>query len=126
MTHMSSVQHAADLPHAFAAAFNTFDPEQVERVYEPESLLVLDAGHPLTGAERAGANADLQKLGQPITVNPRHVYVCGDIALLLVDWEIPAAGISGTATDVARRGPDGFWRYVIDNPLGLSTQPVGR
>ncbi|MCE7005892.1 DUF4440 domain-containing protein [Kibdelosporangium philippinense] len=118
---MTSVQHAADLPHAFAKAFDSFDPAQVERVYEPESLLVLDAGKPLTGAERASANAELQKLGKRITVEPRHVYVCGDIALLLVDWKIPDAGISGTATDVARRGPDGCWRYVIDNP-----QPVGR
>jgi hypothetical protein len=61
---MTSVQHAADLPHAFAKAFNSFDPAEVERVYEPESLLILD---------------------------------------------------------VARRGPDGSWRYIIDNP-----QPVGR
>lgn len=118
---MTSVHQAADLPNAFATAFNSFDPDQVERLYEPEGLLVLDAGDPLTGTERAGANAKLQALRQPITVQPRHVYVCGDIALLLVDWEIPDAGICGTATDVARRGPDGCWRYVIDNP-----QPVGR
>jgi ketosteroid isomerase-like protein len=26
--------------------------------------------------------------------------------------------VDGTATDVARRGPDGLWRYVIDNPFG--------
>ncbi|WP_239144276.1 hypothetical protein [Streptomyces sp. SID14515] len=28
--------------------------------------------------------------------------------------------IAGTATDVARRGSDGFWRYVIDNPFGTA------
>ncbi|MFI7698427.1 hypothetical protein [Nonomuraea sp. NPDC049480] len=27
--------------------------------------------------------------------------------------------IEGTATDVARRGEDGRWRYVIDNPFGV-------
>ncbi|EFL19641.1 predicted protein [Streptomyces sp. C] len=26
--------------------------------------------------------------------------------------------VEGTATDVARRGPDGRWRYAIDNPFG--------
>jgi hypothetical protein len=36
------------------------------------------------------------------------------VALLAVDWEI-----DGTAVDVARRGPDGGWRYVIDNPFGV-------
>jgi hypothetical protein len=25
----------------------------------------------------------------------------------------------GTATDVARQGSDGYWRYVIDNPFGV-------
>ncbi|MFD0538567.1 hypothetical protein ACFQY7_37435 [Actinomadura luteofluorescens] len=28
--------------------------------------------------------------------------------------------IEGTATDVARRGPDGRWRYAVDNPFGTS------
>nr|WP_042195801.1 nuclear transport factor 2 family protein [Kibdelosporangium sp. MJ126-NF4]CTQ93011.1 conserved hypothetical protein [Kibdelosporangium sp. MJ126-NF4] len=118
---MTSVHDAADMPHAFARAFNTFDPDEVERLYEPDGLLVLDPDNPLTGADRARANAELQALGKPITVRPRHVHVNGDIALLIVDWAIVDTGISGTATDVARRGQDGRWRYVIDNP-----QPVGR
>jgi hypothetical protein len=29
------------------------------------------------------------------------------------------ADLPGTAADVARRGPDGVWRYVIDNPAGV-------
>lgn len=121
MTSVQLASEAVDQPHVFARAFNTFDPAEVERVYETDSVLVLTPGEPLTGAARAQANADLQAQGKPITVAPRHVYVCGDIALLIVDWEIADLGISGTATDVARRGADGFWRYVIDNP-----QPVGR
>ncbi|MEU8826165.1 hypothetical protein [Streptomyces sp. NPDC048636] len=31
--------------------------------------------------------------------------------------------VEGTATDVARRGPDGFWRYAVDVPFG--TAPSG-
>ena len=48
------------------------------------------------------------------SVSPRHVYTSGDIALLIVDWFIAGMGrdgapvhIEATATDVARRGPDG-------------------
>ena len=54
----------------------------------------------------------------PTTHKVRHVLESGDTALLVVDWEIPQAGMSGTATDVARRQPDGTWRCVIDNPHG--------
>lgn len=79
------------------------------------------------------ANGRLQKLGVPVSVCPRHVYRSGELALLIIDWVIDgtdregrAVHVEGTATDVARRGPDGRWRYVIDNPFGTrSQQPVG-
>jgi ketosteroid isomerase-like protein len=90
-------------------------------------VLVARPGVPVTGPERAAANGRLQALGVPIEVHPRHVYVADDIALLVVDWMIEGTGpdgtpvhVSGTATDVARRGPDGTWRYVIDNPWGTA------
>lgn len=48
-------------------------------------------------------------------------------ALLIVDWSIEGTGsdgngvdFEGTAADVARRGADGRWRYVIDNPFGTA------
>lgn len=81
----------------------------------------------MTGTDRATANARLLGLGLPIDVRPRHVYVSDDIALLIVDWSIhgtaPDGGdvhVDGTATDVARRGRDGQWRYIIDNPCGAA------
>lgn len=42
---------------------------------------------------------------------------------MIVDWELGGEGprVAGTATDVARRGIDGRWRYVIDNPFGLAS-----
>jgi ketosteroid isomerase-like protein len=110
---------ASDHPHVFARAFNTFDLAELDRVYEHDGVLVPSPGNPVTGYERRAANAELLSLGKPIVVRPKHVYVCDEIALLIVDWEIPGAGVAGTATDVARRGADGYWRYVIDNP-----QPV--
>lgn len=107
------------------AAFNTGDPDAVERVYELTGLLIPAPGHVTTGAARREANAHLVTLGVPMTVSPRQVYVHDDIALLIVDWAITGittAGehidVRGTATDVARRGTDGCWRYIIDNPFG--------
>ncbi|GAA4946606.1 YybH family protein [Actinoplanes utahensis] len=118
---------AARHPAAFAAAFNSGDPAAVEAMYEESAVLVPAPGDPVTGRERAVANERFLALGLPITVRPRHVYTAGDIALLIVDWTIDGPGpdgtavhISGTATDVARRGADGAWRYVIDNPFGVA------
>ncbi|MGJ0184968.1 YybH family protein [Corynebacterium glyciniphilum] len=114
-------------PFAFAAAFNTGDPDMIERVYETDGVFVDGPGRPTTGVDRREANARMLALGLPITVVPRHVYVAGDIALLIVDWMIAGTSpdgeeidVRGTATDVARRGADGVWRYIIDNPFGTA------
>ena len=48
-----------------------------------------------------------------------------DVALLIVDWEIPAIGMRGTATDVARMGPDGVWKCIVDNPHGGAREVQG-
>lgn len=117
----------AQHPAVFASAFNSGDPSAVEQVYEAAGVLVPTPGQPVTGDDRKHANARFQNLGLPIAVEPRHVYVADDIALLIVDWKIHGTDqdgnpvhLEGTATDVARRGPDGCWRYIIDNPFGVA------
>ncbi|MEU9374188.1 DUF4440 domain-containing protein [Streptomyces sp. NPDC048255] len=118
-------------PSVFEAAFNSGSAEAVAAVYEHGAVFVPRAGEPVGGAELRAANAGFQALGLPISVRPRHTYVAGDIALLIVDWVIDGKGpdgghvhIEGTATDVARRGADGLWRYVIDNPFGTADRPA--
>jgi ketosteroid isomerase-like protein len=111
----------------FLAAFNAGDFVALDTAYESDGVLVPRPGLPVTGPERAAANAYLLSLGLPMKAELRHSYVVDDIALLIVDWSLTGTGpdgnkidISGTATDVARRGPDGVWRYVIDNPTGTA------
>ncbi|GIH99955.1 YybH family protein [Planobispora takensis] len=120
-----------DVPAVFAERFNTGDAQAVAEVYENGAVFVPEPGSPLTGREAHAANERFLSLGLPITVRPRHVYTTGDIALLIVDWAIDGADpdglpvhIEGTATDVARRGHDGRWRYVIDNPFGVKPRSV--
>ncbi|MFK0122418.1 hypothetical protein ACIQSP_03790 [Streptomyces nigra] len=50
------------------------------------------------------------------------------MAPLIVDRVIDGTGpegqdvhVEGTA-DIAQRGPDGGWRYVVDNPFGTRVQ----
>ncbi|MFJ6611443.1 YybH family protein [Streptomyces sp. NPDC091289] len=133
MTHSTSVQLttvATEHPYVLERAFNTFDPESVDRLYEADALFVPRPGHPTAGPGRLPAHRDFLALRVPIRVTPRHTYVSGDLALLIVDWVVEGRAahggqvrIAGTATDVARRGPDGFWRYVIDNPFGTADEP---
>jgi ketosteroid isomerase-like protein len=118
-----------DVPTVFAERFNSGDPDALAQVYEDAAVLVLDPRTPLTGPDAYAANARLQGLGVPVSVRPRHVHASGDLALLIVDWSIEGTGrdgqavhIEGTATDVARRGPDGRWRYAIDNPFGTGAR----
>ncbi|NUU25759.1 MAG: DUF4440 domain-containing protein [Streptomycetaceae bacterium] len=118
---------AASHPKVFEAAFNSGDAALVAKVYEEGAAFVPEPGTAVTGDELHAANARFLGLGLPITVHLRHSYVAGDIALLVVDWTIDGTGpdgepvhIEGTATDVARRGADGFWRYVVDNPFGTA------
>ncbi|MFI6536451.1 YybH family protein [Nonomuraea sp. NPDC050547] len=120
-------EEASQLAAAFAAAFNAGDAQALDRLYAEEGILLPAPGQPVTGTQRAAANRKLLSFGLPITIGLRHAYVAGDIALLIADWSICGTGcdgdridLRGTATDVARRGADGRWRYVIDNPLGVS------
>ncbi|MFC7981505.1 YybH family protein [Streptomyces sp. NPDC057336] len=119
-----------EVPAVFAERFNSGDALALAEVYEDAAVLVPQPGTPATGADLRTANGRLQELGVPISVRPRHVYRSGDVALLIVDWVIDGVGregqavrVEGTATDIARRGPDGRWRYVIDNPFGTRAQP---
>ncbi|QCX78783.1 SnoaL-like domain protein [Streptomyces sp. YIM 121038] len=113
---------AEDVPAAFAARFNSGDPEAVRALYEPRAAFVPESGVPVHGdAAIAAQNAPFLALGLPISVRTRQVHVAGDgdVALLVVDWEI-GDEVRATATDVARRGADGYWRYVIDSPFGAA------
>ena len=111
---------AEDVPAAFAERFNSGDPEAVHELYEDRAAFVPESGDAVHGiADIAKENGPFLAIGLPIAVRPRHVHVSGDIALLVVDWEIEGV-VRSTATDVARRGADGHWRYVIDSPFGAA------
>ncbi|WP_239160890.1 YybH family protein [Virgisporangium ochraceum] len=120
------------LVSAYEKAFASASAVALDRCYEPDAVLVPRPGTPLAGAaQRIPAHEHLLGFGLPMTVSVRHAYVAGDIALLIVDWSMTGTSrqgfpvdLSGTATDVARRGDDGVWRYVIDNPFGVAP-PVG-
>jgi ketosteroid isomerase-like protein len=52
----------------------------------------------------------------------RHMFVADNVVQMMLHWSISGTGpdgkhlhLSGMASDVPRRGPDGLWRVLIDN-----------
>lgn len=114
----------ADLHTLFAAAINDKDTEALLALYEPDGV----AMH-LDGSSRTGATAlrsmvdDLLTTIDHIEGETRKVLVAGDVALMSANWRARvttpdgAGEAAGTTAEVARRQPDGSWRWAIDDPL---------
>lgn len=108
------------------AHLNSLDVETMPGFYDPEGLIVDAAGVAHVGRNAIGR--ELSKyfsLGLQMSITQRHLFVAGDVASLILDWSYIGTARDGTkinmvatATDIARRGPDGLWRYLIDNPFG--------
>ena len=118
---------------ALLAHLNSLDVETMLGSYEPEGLIVDAAGVAHVGKEAIGR--ELSKyfsLGLQMSITQRHLFVAGDVAYLILDWSYIGTARDGTeinmvatATDIARRGPDGLWRYLIDNPFGSIQRSAG-
>ena len=121
-------------PEGMAAAllerFSSGKVSEMMALYEPEAVLIRKDGRPVTG--HTGIAAELERdlrLGLPLEVKSRHVFVAGDIAELVLDWSIDGTGpdgehvhLGGSASDVVHRGADGVWRYIIDNNQGTAVR----
>jgi len=115
-----------DLLSTYFARCNGGELEATTSLYEDTGVLV---AQPAMAAE--GTAAVREALAQFFMMRPRlaieasRIIVAGDIALALTRWTLDGAGpdgpvrMTGTATDVLRRQPDGRWRVAIDNPWGI-------
>jgi ketosteroid isomerase-like protein len=115
----------AQLVELVAHAYNTGDADAALRLFEPAAVLATQPGETATGDTLHRSIAGFLGQVRSIDIRVRHVYEADGVALLVTDHvtELVRPGdapvrVSGTATDVARRGRDGRWRYLIDNPSG--------
>jgi uncharacterized protein (TIGR02246 family) len=114
----------AELHTLFAATINDKDADALLALYEPDGV----AKH-LDGSTRTGRSElctmidELLKTIDHIEGETRKVLVVGDIALMSASWRALVttpdgdSQATGTTAEVARRQPDGTWRWVIDDPL---------
>ena len=110
----------------FEEAFNAGDLDGLMELYEPDAALIAQPGSVAHGGEQARAALQgFLALKGRIKLDTRLVVTVGDLAYLSNTWSLSGTGPDGnpvalgaTTAEMARRQPDGSWRYVIDNAWG--------
>jgi ketosteroid isomerase-like protein len=118
----------ADLPLAFDDALNGGDVDALISLFHPEATMRMTDGNVVAGVEALRPALGTLVSRRPTLHNTvRQSIVSGDLALLIVDWEmrVPVRGQRdlvdrGTATQVAHCVSPGKWLLRISNPLGTS------
>ncbi|WP_157388658.1 YybH family protein [Nocardia terrae] len=124
----TTITDPAHLPALFEARLNAGDIEGVLSLFAPDATM-----RTTTGTVLSGRDALLREISGTVaargrlTNTGRHVLIGGDTALLVTDWTMEidtpdGARIAptGSTANVARRSPDGEWRFAVLNPLGTA------
>ena len=110
---MDRAANPEDLSRLILDRLNAGDVEGLVALYEPDAVLVLPDGRVATGAEEIRATYAALVAGRPRFEpgTPRPTLRSGDLALTSTRLT------NGVLTaEVARRQPDGAWRWVLDHP----------
>jgi uncharacterized protein (TIGR02246 family) len=109
----------------FERLFNARDTAGLLELYARDAVFTFDGESKAVGLQQIeGALAGF--LSAPLKFKGHYVnvHVSGDTALARMKYELidEAAGTTtaGVSTEVMRRGPDGLWRFIIDDAGGGS------
>jgi ketosteroid isomerase-like protein len=112
-------------PQTFSQSLNSGDLDALVALYAFDGFLLARSGPARGISEIRKALAGYIAMKPTIQLTTRRVIQVEDTALLVGDWRFqgtaPDGGTvstSGTSIEVARRQPDGSWRYLIDLPNG--------
>jgi enoyl-CoA hydratase/carnithine racemase/ketosteroid isomerase-like protein len=129
------------LHHLFSERANAADIEGMVALYEEGATLIVPDGVPAVGVQ-----AIRERLTQLLAFAPRFhpstagaAVRMGELALMSNSWRATLGGagdagegpggarrapeLHGTATEIARRQPDGSWLYVLDDPISRTVSP---
>ncbi len=116
----------------FAKRISAGDLEGVLELYEEGATLVDPDGEAGSGKELIREHLQgLLEMGPHLEAGESRALLAGDIALLSSRWRVTfdtgenggQSGFEAKSTEVARRQPDGFWCYVIDDPASIGLRP---
>jgi uncharacterized protein (TIGR02246 family) len=114
-------QEASWLHGAVESAFNAGDLDALVALYVDDACMINEDGSVARGRDAIREVwQGFVSMGGKVTMKTRYCVESGDTALLSNTWEFtsPDATFSSATAEVAVRGADGTWRYVIDNPTG--------
>jgi uncharacterized protein (TIGR02246 family) len=109
----------------FIERFNAGDAEGMVQLYEEDAVFTYD------GEEKAIGRAQIQRalagfMMAKLKMRGRTVstYIAGDLALTRMKWEMldsnDVVQSTSTSCEVQKRGPDGLWRFMLDDATGGS------
>lgn len=103
-----------DLARFFVERANAGDVEGLVALYEPDAVLAFPPGNVAHGAEEIrSVYAELLATKPQFTLGDQQpALVNGDLAF--TSTRLTTGGVTG---EVARRQPDGTWRWLIDQPV---------
>ena len=112
-----------DLHQLVQKAFNSKDVDALVALYEPNAWLFGPDG-PVQGHDAIRDTwAGFVAMDTQLETVTQYVVLQDEIALLSNRWSarIGDDEMSAVTAEVARRQPDGTWRYLIDNPDAAAT-----
>lgn len=97
--------------------------------YEPDATMVPAPGQTLKGHEAIRqALTEFLAVGGTMQIETAKAVEGSGVALLSGRWRLSGKGPEGTATEVtgssievARQQPDGSWKFVLDDPNGMTS-----
>lgn len=110
MEHM--FESPESLPLLFLDRANAGDLDGVLALYEPGAVVAFPSG-----LRAVGRSQIRRAYAELFAVQPRFSPGVARPALIAGDVALTATVLpTGTAAEVARRQPDGTWRWVVDDP----------
>ncbi len=114
---------ATELIRIFSECFAAGDIDGLMGLYEENAVFPNHHGT-FTGTEQI--RPVLQGYiasGARIVFNRQVAFDTGDLALVQNGWTLTTTGgdtVTGVSVEVARKQPDGTWKYAIDSPDGAA------
>ena len=98
------------------------DVESLLSIYDPEVVFLNQSREPKRGREELRSElARLAAVRAKVEYNIKQVIQSGDIALMHTEWNVSSPEtMRSYAIEVARRQPDGTWRWLIGDPFTVS------
>lgn len=100
------------------------DIDSVLSVYDPDAVFLNQSGEVKKGGEALRQElAPFAAVKAIFDYNIKQVIQAGEIALMHTQWTVSAPQpMSVYAIEVARRQPDGTWRWLIGDPFTVGRQ----